>query len=296
MFRRAAVTCVRVTAHGTGILATCLCALLAANCDRSPTAPDGSGAQVRGIVMDRVGRPLGGALIAALDGPQAGTTHLTDETGKFELTGGPAGSVTVRVSRDGFTARTQVISWEPTNSSQRSYIPVWLDSLESPKGLEPGEYTLTLTIDLAAARGFNSKAPCAGFPEEFASRSYAVTITPTPYSAAYNWLVRSDYHALLGHDLFVFAVAGQFVGLGFEEPFTEELPGLRHVRIGGSDRGTVAAATTIGSTVSVSYEGSFEYCQTKSYGSRNCWHEPADQVVAYHACWSDRATMTFKKR
>ena len=48
--------------------------------------------------------------------------------------------------------------------------------LEPPIGLDPGDYTLTLAIDLATAsdRGI-PQAPCAGFPVNLASCTYRVT-------------------------------------------------------------------------------------------------------------------------
>jgi len=48
--------------------------------------------------------------------------------------------------------------------------------------------------------------------------------------------------------------------------------------------------------VSVPFRGDFSYCQTKSFTSRDCWHERAEEIVDYHACSSDHATMVFTKR
>jgi len=115
---------------------------LARRPDGSPTAPDGGVAVLRCEVKDRVGRPLEGVLIAALDGALAGTTTLTNTSGRFELTGAPAASVTVRVSRDGFRTRTQTLAWDTPASVQRSPVPVWLETVEPPIGLESGDYTL----------------------------------------------------------------------------------------------------------------------------------------------------------
>ena len=299
------MTCARAAVVAIGVFATCGCVLFATGCGRSPTAPDGGGTYLRFAVTDRVNRPLAGALVAVLDGPLAGTTKLTDDAGRFELTGTAVGTVTTRVSRDGFQTRTQALSWDP--QPRPFYPPFWLDAVEPPIGLDPGDYTLTIAIDLTTARNNgNAKAPCAGFPVELTSRRYRATIREesSPMSA-YNRLVNSDdptlpWHNMFAHTLFVFGVVGRFVGFGeWDEPIFEELPGFRHVRILISGTGTAPtteAATTDGSSVSISFSATFEYRQTKSFTSRDCWHERAEEIVDYHSCSSDHATMVFTKR
>lgn len=266
------------------LLCTCGCHFMTAGCGRSPTAPDDSvAAVIRGEVRDRVGGPVEGALITALDGALAGTTAVTSASGRFELSGGFAVPVTVRVSRDGFRTHTQALAPEPTAGRRREYVAVWLDTVEPPIGLEPGNYTLTLAIDLAAARGDNAKTPCEGFPADLASRTYRVTIVESPVlTSAYNRWVRLDPEPLQWRNLFVFAVAGALVGSAWDEMFFEELPGSRYLRIGGGEH-AVEAATLMGTTISVPFAGTFEYCQTRSYTSRDCWHEPrrADRALPF---------------
>ena len=286
----------RGMAASIGLLVTCGWVFVTAGCGSSPTAPDDSVAVIRGEVRDRVGRPLEGALIAALDGPLAGTTAVTSASGRFELTGASEAPVTVRVSRDGFRTRTQALAPDATAGRQRLYVPVWLETVEPPIGLEPGDYTLTFAFDLATARDYNSKARCEGYPADLASLSYPVTIveSPTPTSA-YNRWVKLDPEPNQWRNLFAFAVAGASVGFAWDEMFFEELPGSRYVRIGGSEQ-AVEAATALGATISLPFAGTFEYCQTKSYTSRDCWHEPAEQIVTYRACRADQARMVFTKR
>jgi hypothetical protein len=290
------VTSARGLAASIGSLVTCSCVFLTAGCGGSPTEPDDSVAVIRGEVTDRVGRPLEGAVIAALDGALAGTTVATTASGRFELTGAAGVPVTVRVSREGFRTHTHALVAEATVGRQRQYVPVWLETLEPPIGLEPGDYTLTFAFDLATARDYNSKARCDGYPPDLASRSYPVTIVGVPSpNAAFNRLVQLDPEPNQWRYVFSFAVAGASVGSAWDEMLFEELPGSRYVRIGGSEH-AVASATALGATVSVPFDGDFEYCQTKSYTSRDCWHEPADQIVTYQACHADQARMVFTKR
>jgi hypothetical protein len=244
--------------------------------------------------VDRANRPLVSALVEVVDGPLAGMTTRTDSAGKFELRGSAGGRPTVRVSRDGFHTRSQALT--------ATDHPFWLESLEPSIGLDPGGYTLTLTIDVANASSWIPQAPCAGFPVELSSRSYRVTIAESPFApAVYNRLANADPPILPWHDffpqtLFGFGIVGRFVGIGWDEPTFEELPGFRYLRIGGSDTATTEAATAFGPSVMVPFQGDFSYCQTRSRTSRDCWHERPEEIVAYHACSSSQATMVFTKR
>ena len=267
-------------------------AVLTTGCGPSPTGPDDN-THMRGQVVDRIFRPLAGALIEVVDGPHAGMRQLADAAGRFELRGSAGDRSTVRVSRDGFHTRTQVL--ETTNQ------PFWLDALEPSIGLEPGGYTLTLTIDLAKASNWIAQAPCAGFPAELASRTYPVTIAEASFPlAVYNRLVNPDppiapWHNLFPQTLFGFGAVERFVGFEWDDPLFEELPGFRYVRIGGKAP-TTEPASVNGSSVSVPFHGDFSYCRTKSFTSRDCWHERADEIVEFHACSSDHAAMVFTKR
>ena len=191
MMRRRFLT--RTAVFAIGMLVTCA-ALFTTGCGGSPTGPDGN-THIRGQVVDRIYRPLAGALIEVVEGPLAGMTKLTDAAGRFELRGSAGDRTTVRVSRDGFHTRTQALS----TTDQ----PFWLDALEPSIGLDPGAYTLTLAIDLAKASSWIAQAPCAGFPVELASRSYPVTIAEASFPlAVYNRLVNSDPPILPGTTCF----------------------------------------------------------------------------------------------
>ena len=162
------------------VLATWGCLLFAAGCG-SPTKPSSEQSMViRGMVSDRTGNPLAGALVEILSGSRAGTMTRTDRSGKFELLNETAPAlvarmseeqVILRVSRNGFQSRTVEDGW----STGRSMRVIWLDNGPTID-LEPGAYTLTIAIDLATARDFLPRAPCKGFPAELASRSFPATI------------------------------------------------------------------------------------------------------------------------
>jgi hypothetical protein len=287
-------TCARVAAIALGVLGTWGCVLFAAGCGHSPTGPDGSGARGRVTVTDRLHRPIAGAIVAILDGAHAGTTGVTDAAGRADLRFETAGALTIRASKDGYHTRTQTVS-PYLADGWAWYAPIWLEAVEPPLGLEPGNYTLTISIDLRTATTWMPQAPCAGFPIELASRNYRITITEASLSQSYNRIVRADDPTLAWPVLFGFGVAGQFVGFEWDDPLTEVLPEFRNLRIGGGAP-TTEPGVVSGASVSIPFYGSFEYCQTKSGHTNSCWHEPAEKIVAFHSCSSDHATMVFTTR
>jgi hypothetical protein len=251
---------------------------------------------IRGVVTDKVGRPLAGALVGVLDGPLAGTTQLTDDAGRFELSGRATGTVALRASRDGFESSTQAASWQPSTSIRAVEVQLWLDTLEPPLGLEPGDYMLTIAIDLATASGHTGipQAPCAGFPVDLASRTYRATIREASSASYLSDRIVSVDDRPVG---FSFSVAGRFVGFEMDYGIPEDFSGFRFLNIGGVAP-TAEPATAAGSSVSIPFYGEFRYCQlTSARGIYNdCSQIPAAQIVDYHSCTSDHATMLFTKR
>ena len=278
--------------------------LLVAGCGgkESPTAPNpllsGSARNhIRGFVSDRVGRELRGAVITVVDGPLAGETVVTDGSGRFELTGTATGWVTLRASYDGFEPAMQGLSWRPATSTTVFDTLFWLNSLEPPIALEPGEYDVTVSIDLSKATGHPSipQAPCAGFPAELASRSYRATISNFTTSGPYNRGVKVEGPTVTG--TFSFSIAGRFVGFEIEDFIKDDLPGFRFLGIGGTAP-TSQPAVDNGTSITVPFSGEFRYCELKSARGifNECSQIPAAQIVAYHSCSSDLVTMLFTKR
>jgi hypothetical protein len=297
-------------ARVAGILATCGCVLVAAACGREPSpiapgvapgvrpSPSPTGeSHIRGLVNDRVQRPVAGALVAVLDGPLAGTTKLTDAAGKFEVTGGAAGTVTLRVSHDDFAPTTRALSWQPLTSTAAVEVIFSLDTLEPSIALDAGDYTLTIAIDLTTAKDHHGipQAPCAGFPVELASRTYLATIKQA--SLPYERMVSAENRPLHFETLFGFSLAGRFVGFEMDYGIPEDFSGFRFLNIIGIAPTTEPAMAT-GSSVSISFYGEFRYCQLKSARGRynDCSQVPAEQIVNYHSCTSDHTTMVFTRR
>ena len=279
------------------LVATCATLVFAAACgDRSsPTAPDGPLQQrIRGIVTDEVRRPLSGATIRVLDGPMAGTsTATTDASGRFELYGTTTGTVTLQVNRAGFKSASHTTRWQPPINGEIEVIR--LGSQEQPAfHLDPGEYSVTISMDPAAARDFGSLPPCAGFPSEMMSRTYKATITESPLSS-FDKAVSLEGPTVFSNSEFWLLLGAQFIGFEIESPFTEELSGFRYLNIMGNAP-TGEPVTVSGPAVSIPFFALFQDRELNGPARRgweNCQHASTER---FHACVSDRARMVFTRR
>ena len=110
------------------------------------------------------------------------------------------------------------------------------------------------------------------------------------YVFAYN---RLPYYA----ELFGFSVAGQFVEFEIDHGIPHDFPGFRFLNIFGVAPTSEPAIAT-GSSLSIPFYGEFRYCELKSARGiyNDCSQVPSEQIVDYHSCTSDHATMVFTKR
>jgi hypothetical protein len=178
----------------------------------------------------------------------------------------------------------------------------WVDTLEPSIGLEPGEYTLSVAFDLAAAADHPNvpQAPCSGFPETLTTRHYRASITTSTHRQFYMFdrLVNADDPTLLSHHLFSFSMAGPFVRFDMdEEGIFEELSAFRYLEIQGTNLAT-EPVNAVGSSISLPFKAVFTYCELNSPrgASEWCAHVSRERVVARHMCVSDRGTMVFTRR
>jgi hypothetical protein len=173
---------------------------------------------------------------------------------------------------------------------------IWLD-VGPPIGLDPGAYTLTAAINIASARDWVPRAPCKGFPADLASRSFDVTVELRDRALDYHSV--SVEHRPRGSGFSLYRV-GRFFAFEIEDGFSgmfEDLPGFRYLMIGGTAP-TTEPPIEAGTSVSVPFHATFQYCRLKSERgiANNCEQVPLDNVVEFHACDSEHATLTFTKR
>ncbi len=273
---------------------------------------------VLGSVRDTLTRPVPGAVVLILDGPQAGASTSADERGQFRFVSTASGAVRLRASRDGFEPATIATEWQPSDGSfspTRGGIAIHfnLRALEPALPITPGSYTLTVTSDRSTATG-NQQASCTGFPADLLSRTYEASISiwsPPPddflVEFASPTLTNSPGATCRGslnsivRGCFWFHMAGQFVGFeienGWGRDWIEELPGFKYLTIGGTAP-TSEPATSTETSITIPFSGTFEYCELKSGlgGNSYCYQVPAEQVIEYRECSSRHDTMVFTKR
>lgn len=274
----------------------CASLFFVGGCERrsSPTAADGaSRLHITGIIADRAERPLAGATVRVLDGPMGGTTvATTNVSGRFELFGTAPGMVTLEINREGFKSTRYTTQWQAANSGGIEIIR--LESLEvSPFELDPGEYTVTISIDPADARDFGPLPQCAGFPAEMMSRSFKATIAESSHHS-FDRAVTLNGPTVFSNSEFGLLLGSQFIGFELESPFTEEFPGYKYLNVMGVAP-TSEPASVSGGAVSVPFSAVFQYCELNAPARRgweNCQHAA---TVRFHACGSNRARMTFTK-
>ena len=142
----------------------------------SPTSPSPTGAPstgsgpVSGSVQDTAYRPLAGALVEVLDGPQAGTSTRAGANGEFSFPGTFDNATRFQASMPDHVAATRTVSLRP-----RRWIAFELPPLVPPVDMS-GEYTLTITADPV----------CAELPPDARTRTYAASARSIPaYSGTY---------------------------------------------------------------------------------------------------------------
>ena len=232
----------------------------------------------------------------------AGTTTRTKASGKFEFGVHSPGLTTLRASRDGFVSQTEALRVPPIPGAVVG-TSFFLESLEPPIGLEPGTYTLAVTVDLATARDWPARpdAPCAGFPAELASRSYRAEIKETRLGSFYTHAVTAEDPTLRWRELFGFFVKGSYVGFnmegGVDAGLYEDFPGFRYLEIGGGTKQTEPAVRS-GSSIAIPFSGAISYCHLKSARGvdQDCYQVPAEQILEHHVCMSDRNMLVFTPR
>jgi len=288
---------------------TCTIEIFPTACGSTPDSPSQTSSsnapaptEIDGKVADRTGRPLSGVTVTIVDGPLAGTSKTTNDDGAFQLTATTSGSVTVHLTKDGFDGKDWATVWVPRS---RAYAQnVYLDTVDPSIAFNPGNYVLTVSMDLSTATDADPQAPCAGFPADLAQRTYDVSVTRTPNSDLNSFDVHAEGPTVVNPPsgvTFQLGIAGRFIALegptdGYE--LTETLPGSRVLAIGGSTFKTNRGAVTDGSTIVIPFDAVYDYCQVKpgQFSNTDCsWFSP-DQIVERHYCASGSAVMMFALR
>ena len=158
-----------------------------------------------------------------------------------------------------------------------------------------GEYTVTFEADRA----------CPDLPAVARARTYLATVTPNPSvfaGTSVNVTLR-DAPFLGTLNRFTIGVAGDYLALsmgGGEVPVVEQLAGNTYVVFGGSGATTLVS----GSPIAMPFDGSVEYCSTKTpmgtvtaVGLTARTGRPIpDEVVVITTCTSPNHRLTLTRR
>ena len=239
----------------------------------TPTSPSATASvpqptrmQLIGFVSDSAFRPLAGATIDVVSGPQAGMSATADANGQFTITGDFDSATNFRASIAGHRTATQ--SWTCAtgascsgSGSARPYLAFYLAPLVPPLNIA-GDYTLTFVADPA----------CTAFPTELRTRTYAATILPaalknTPADSSF--VVKVSGASFLPRlDSFQVGVAGDYVAFfldaGHDAPVVEQLAPDSYLAFSGNSAATVSAPST-----SMAFDGWIDYCLNSPLGFNN---------------------------
>jgi hypothetical protein len=247
-----------------------------------PATPPATGITVmRGGVFDTAFRPIPGAFVEVLDGPDVNATVAVQPNGLVMISGRFERTTRFRASAEGHESLILTCA-EPCNVFNQSlWINFSLRPLSPPAIDLAGQYTLTAT----------ASESCSMLPEESRSRSYGVTLTARmrpgttdvlgywlsfESEAVVDWL-RQGYVGVAGNDVRSFWTGGE-----------GELPGL--IESLGDNRyvtflGTVDASLNPGlrSSQTLMFDGSIEYLEVESPLTR---FGPGGRVLSRQSCTS----------
>jgi hypothetical protein len=275
-------------------------ALATAGCDRSepppsvvgpsPTArlvpiptpqPTPTPLVLRGYVQDTAYRPLSGARVEVLDGPQTGTSTTTGVDGQFSLTGEFDSTTRFSASLDGYIGATGTIGQCPP--CPRDWLSFVLAVPARPASVA-GDYTVTFMADRS----------CQGIPAELQTRSYAATMAPsfpdrlvdTSFTLTLNegtFLAGHDRSSL--HNSIVVGVAGNVIRMSFGSYGPGVVEQVARDTYLGFDGAVETVAVGSLQTITTSFQGWVNYCALNAPMGEyyNC---PLGQAVARSECES----------
>jgi len=257
-----------------------------------PPPSDGTQSRtLRGFVGDTIARPLVGAAVEVLDGPQAGSVVVTNDSGWFSLVGALADTTRLRATKEGHVTATGTVAfWR--GDGPTDYVTIALAVLAPPVSLA-GDYSLTFVADDA----------CTTLPAEFRTRPYAATIEPDPNpkspAGTFLWANISGVPFLANQRRIPILIAGDVVAFwlgehGYGAFFVEQVAPNSYLQFDGG--ATVSAGQSPVSSLSTTFEGAVDYCVTSSpmTGSHyDC--DPSRAVTNVH-CVSTQHRLTLTRR
>lgn len=270
-----------------------------AGCDRAnlPVTPSGPaglatpiGVQLAGTVSDAAWRPLGGAKVEVVEGPQAGLSTTANAQGQFSLTGTFDDATRFRASKEGHVAATWPLPAICDRCNPKWWLHFYLEALASRPNLA-GDYTLTFMAD----------SSCTDLPDQARLRKYGATVTTAsganePANSRFNVTVIGATF-LEHYNSFTIGVAGDYVAAdlgdwGHGGPgLVEQIAANTYLTLSGG----IATSVTDASPISASFHGAVDRCELPTeWGSRRSCSD--GQVVARAHCLSTNHQLILTRR
>ena len=282
----------------------CTAGLIACDASRAPSAPSGgapiapalsstnAGELIRGTVSDTALRPIAGARVELLDGPQAGASTMTNLNGEFSLQGTVDDATKFRATMAGHLGADVNVQPVCDRCNPKRWVHFYLNRLE-PAAALAGDYTLTFTAGSA----------CTKLPDGLRTRSYEVTVAP----GSLGWIgsTAKDPTAFTvspkgsrfpqGLNNFSLHVAGNYVALllgDHTDPgITEQVAEHTYWAFGGWATVTVESPV---STISTRFQGWIDSCVNPGMGTRyDCTPSP---TVTLDRCDAVNHELTLTRR
>jgi len=252
-----------------------------------PQPPPPQSSALRGNVTDTAFRPLRGARVAVVDGPQAGTSTTTDTNGLFSLSGTFDSSTRFSAEMEGYIAVTR--TWTQCATCSIPWLSFALE-LPTPPVAVAGEYTVTFIADNA----------CTDVPPEWRSRTYPATMAPYPQSSGRPAdttfeLTLNEGTFLSGLNTILVGVAGDAITMWFggDGPYVvEEVAPNTYLAFDGAIE---VVATAPVRSITASFTGWFDYCALSAPMGQyyNC---PAGRALARSECQSSNHQLIVTRR
>lgn len=205
---------------------------------------------MRGTVSDTAYRPLGGATIEVLDGPQAGLTATADARGQFSMRGAFDEATRFRATSDGHATSIKTLQpfCEPCYSNW--WINFTLDVFDAPVNMA-GDYTLT----------FVANSACTMLPDEMRTRTFTAAL-PATSPAVIGAFFRVGGAAFdQDWDMISIGVAGDYVAMWLET-VVERIAPNEFLAFGGQAAGSIGRSSM--STLVFPFQGTIEHCVTNA--------------------------------
>lgn len=209
--------------------------------------------RLNGYVYDTAFRPIAGAAVEVIDGPQAGMALTSESNGHFTYTGTFPSAVTIRATKIGYAPATETARIYPAGAW------VYFDLVSIVPAVDvAGNYLLTIAADPS----------CTMLPDAVRTRDYSVRVGPanttTPVPGLYDAFATSGEFAPYGNG-FEIGVSGDYVGITTigEGPTLVEKVGENRYIAYSIDAG-VRDVTSGATTIAAPFSGMIEYCELAS--------------------------------